>query len=123
MAPGPQAANIRAAQADLLDALPGVRLSDLDELRACGVLGIHRVVLDVSGTRKADKSITIDYHAKLISKDEDNEVNDQTDGSRTIVSGAAETITFDMASDEFAGPRAHRVHGLEQLSTRQTRQG
>ncbi|MEU9568159.1 hypothetical protein AB0D16_40380 [Streptomyces sp. NPDC048161] len=38
---GPQAPahNIRAAQADLLDALPGERLSDLDDLRARGVLG------------------------------------------------------------------------------------
>ncbi|MFF2964937.1 hypothetical protein ACFVT1_40100 [Streptomyces sp. NPDC057963] len=38
---GPQAAalSIRAAQADLLDVLPGERLSDLDELRARGVLG------------------------------------------------------------------------------------
>ncbi|MFF1650850.1 hypothetical protein [Streptomyces sp. NPDC058240] len=38
---GPQAPahSIRAAQADLLDALPGGRLSDLDELRARGVLG------------------------------------------------------------------------------------
>ncbi|MFE7044782.1 hypothetical protein ACFU9X_36780 [Streptomyces atratus] len=38
---GPQAPapSIRAAQADLLDALPGERLSDLDELRARGVLG------------------------------------------------------------------------------------
>ncbi|MFG2368234.1 hypothetical protein ACGFY3_42550 [Streptomyces mirabilis] len=39
---GPQDAHsIRAAQADLLDALPGVRLPDLDELRARGVLGAH----------------------------------------------------------------------------------
>jgi hypothetical protein len=30
---------ICAAEADLLDALPGVRLPDLDELRARGVLG------------------------------------------------------------------------------------
>ncbi|WP_326771097.1 hypothetical protein OG978_46205 (plasmid) [Streptomyces sp. NBC_01591] len=38
---GPQAPapSIRAAQADLLDALPGEGLSDLDELRARGVLG------------------------------------------------------------------------------------
>lgn len=38
---GPQAPapSIRAAQADLLDALPGERLSDLGELRALGVLG------------------------------------------------------------------------------------
>ncbi|MFK4213784.1 hypothetical protein [Streptomyces sp. NPDC030920] len=38
---GPQAPahSIRAAQADLLDALPGERLSDLDDLRARGVLG------------------------------------------------------------------------------------
>ncbi|MFJ1561824.1 hypothetical protein [Streptomyces mirabilis] len=38
---GPEAPahNIRAAQADLLDALPGVHLPDLGELRACGVLG------------------------------------------------------------------------------------
>lgn len=38
---GPQAPahSIRAAQADLLDALPGERLSDLEDLRARGVLG------------------------------------------------------------------------------------
>ncbi|MFJ5901133.1 hypothetical protein ACIQFZ_38365 [Streptomyces sp. NPDC093064] len=37
---GPEAAHsIRAAQADLLDALPGVRLPDVAELRARGVLG------------------------------------------------------------------------------------
>ncbi|MFF3906546.1 hypothetical protein ACFYZJ_11230 [Streptomyces sp. NPDC001848] len=36
---GPEAATIRAAQADLLDGLPGVHLPDLDELRARGVLG------------------------------------------------------------------------------------
>lgn len=35
------AQSIRAAQADLLDALPGVRLPDLGELRARGVLGAH----------------------------------------------------------------------------------
>lgn len=35
---GPQ---IRAAQADLLAALPGLRLPDLDDLRARGVLGAH----------------------------------------------------------------------------------
>ncbi|WP_406110702.1 hypothetical protein OG698_47605 [Streptomyces sp. NBC_01003] len=41
---GPQDAHsIRAAQADLLDALPGVRLPDLDELRDRGVLGAHPV--------------------------------------------------------------------------------
>ncbi|MFH9090946.1 hypothetical protein [Streptomyces sp. NPDC017673] len=41
---GPQAAHgIRAAQADLLDSLPGVRLPDLAELRARGVLGKHPV--------------------------------------------------------------------------------
>ncbi|WP_189554826.1 hypothetical protein [Streptomyces lavendofoliae] len=38
---GPEvpAQGIRAAEADLLAALPGVRLPDLDELRARGVLG------------------------------------------------------------------------------------
>ncbi|MEU7428286.1 hypothetical protein [Streptomyces sp. NPDC040750] len=42
LGPGPQAAHsIRAAQADLLDALPGVRLPDLSELRGRGVLGAH----------------------------------------------------------------------------------
>ncbi|MET8637354.1 hypothetical protein ACWEQ2_01785 [Streptomyces sp. NPDC004096] len=41
---GPQDANsIRAAQADLLDELPGVRLPDVDELRARGVLGARLV--------------------------------------------------------------------------------
>ncbi|MFE2972940.1 hypothetical protein ACFXKC_57460 [Streptomyces sp. NPDC059340] len=40
---GPEAPaqNIRAAQADLLDTLPGVRLPDLGELRTRGVLGAH----------------------------------------------------------------------------------
>ncbi|MGV9248033.1 hypothetical protein [Streptomyces sp. NPDC003710] len=40
---GPEAPaqGIRAAQADLLDALPGVHLPDLSELRARGVLGAH----------------------------------------------------------------------------------
>ncbi|MFB8038634.1 hypothetical protein ACFC5Z_38150 [Streptomyces sp. NPDC056004] len=40
---GPQAPapSIRAAQADLLDTLPGERLSDLDELRARGVVGVQ----------------------------------------------------------------------------------
>jgi len=37
---GPQDANsIRASEADLLDELPGVRLPDVEELRARGVLG------------------------------------------------------------------------------------
>ncbi|MFG3208080.1 hypothetical protein [Streptomyces sp. NPDC048192] len=37
---GPQAARaIRAAQADLIDDLPGVHLPDVAELRARGVLG------------------------------------------------------------------------------------
>ncbi|UFR07036.1 hypothetical protein KBP30_40450 [Streptomyces sp. Go40/10] len=34
---------IRASEADLIDALPGVRLPDLDELRARGALGAHPV--------------------------------------------------------------------------------
>ncbi|MET8787224.1 hypothetical protein [Streptomyces sp. NPDC004589] len=34
---------MRAAQADLLDELPGVRLPDVDELRARGVLGARLV--------------------------------------------------------------------------------
>ncbi|MBY8845577.1 hypothetical protein [Streptomyces sp. SP2-10] len=39
---GPQAPHsIRAAQADLLDALPGIRLPNLNELRDRGVLGAH----------------------------------------------------------------------------------
>ncbi|MFI6039269.1 hypothetical protein ACIBBD_35140 [Streptomyces sp. NPDC051315] len=37
---GPQAAHtIRAAQADLIDDLPGIQLPDVAELRARGVLG------------------------------------------------------------------------------------
>ncbi len=43
--PTDPAQNIRAAQADLLDALPGVRLPDLGELRARGVLGAHPTAL------------------------------------------------------------------------------
>ena len=43
---GPQAAHgIRAAQADLLDSLPGFRLPDRAELRARGVLGAHPVTV------------------------------------------------------------------------------
>lgn len=40
---GPEAPaqGIRATQADLLAALPGIRLSDLSELRARGVVGSH----------------------------------------------------------------------------------
>ncbi|MFJ8028850.1 hypothetical protein [Streptomyces sp. NPDC096311] len=42
LGPGPEAAHsIRAAQADLLDSLPGVRLPDLEELWVRGVLGAH----------------------------------------------------------------------------------
>ncbi|MFF0794153.1 hypothetical protein [Streptomyces spiralis] len=43
LGPGPEAPShsIRAAQADLLDTLPGVRLPDLDELRTRGVLGVR----------------------------------------------------------------------------------
>ncbi|MCX4411493.1 hypothetical protein OG840_61115 [Streptomyces sp. NBC_01764] len=39
--PDAPAQNIHAAQADLLDALPGIHLPDLGELRARGVLGTH----------------------------------------------------------------------------------
>ncbi|MFE4997692.1 hypothetical protein ACFRH4_41460 [Streptomyces mirabilis] len=44
---GPEAPaqHIRAAQADLLDALPGIRLPDLGEMRARGVLGTHPAAL------------------------------------------------------------------------------
>ncbi|MET7354607.1 hypothetical protein [Streptomyces mirabilis] len=40
---GPEASaqGIRATQADLLTALPSIRLSDLTELRARGVVGSH----------------------------------------------------------------------------------
>lgn len=50
---GPQASvnSIRAAQADLLDTLPGVRIPDLDELRARGVLGAHTAMFP--GPRRA----------------------------------------------------------------------
>ncbi|MFD9429158.1 MULTISPECIES: hypothetical protein [unclassified Streptomyces] len=41
LGPGPEdpAHSVRASQADLLDVFPGVRLPDLDGLRARGVLG------------------------------------------------------------------------------------
>lgn len=61
---GPQVTthSILAAQADLLDALPGVRIPDLDQLRDRGVLGAHtasargpRRVLGAGG-RQADDS-------------------------------------------------------------------
>ncbi|MFE1028275.1 hypothetical protein ACFW5I_27535 [Streptomyces sp. NPDC058818] len=43
LGPGPQDAHtIRAAQADLLDTLPGIHLPDIDELRARGVLGARQ---------------------------------------------------------------------------------
>lgn len=41
---GPQApapSSIRAAEADILEALPGIRLPDLHELRERGVVGSH----------------------------------------------------------------------------------
>ncbi|MEW2810907.1 hypothetical protein AB0929_28010 [Streptomyces massasporeus] len=49
---GPQSAhNIRAAQADLLDALPGVRILDLDELQDRGLFGVRTTAL--RGPRRA----------------------------------------------------------------------
>ncbi|MFJ1560747.1 hypothetical protein [Streptomyces mirabilis] len=44
---GPEAPaqNIRAAQADLLDTLPGIHLPDLGELRTRGVLKAHPTAL------------------------------------------------------------------------------
>ncbi|MEV5687531.1 hypothetical protein AB0L68_30720 [Streptomyces sp. NPDC052164] len=41
LGPGPEdpAHGVRASQADLLDVFPGVRIPDLDGLRARGVLG------------------------------------------------------------------------------------
>ncbi|WP_143674537.1 MULTISPECIES: hypothetical protein [Streptomyces] len=65
---GPQAPahSIRAAQADLLDALPGVRLPDLDELRGRGVLGAQtaaprgpRRVLGAGGRPVDDPSTSL----------------------------------------------------------------
>ncbi|MGV9937538.1 hypothetical protein ACWDY4_44820 [Streptomyces olivaceoviridis] len=42
----PQAGHsIRAAQADLLDALPGLHLPDVDKLRSRGVLGTRPAML------------------------------------------------------------------------------
>ncbi|MEU9796700.1 hypothetical protein AB0E27_40220 [Streptomyces sparsogenes] len=43
LGPGPQApaSSIRAAEADLLDTVPGGHLLDLEEMRARGVLGTH----------------------------------------------------------------------------------
>ncbi|MCX4871064.1 hypothetical protein OOK13_45025 [Streptomyces sp. NBC_00378] len=60
---GPQAPapSIRAAQADLLDTLPGERLSDLDELRARGVLGTRPAAPPsprrTLGTGRADEEL------------------------------------------------------------------
>lgn len=52
---GPEApAHISAAQADLLDALPGVRLPDLDDMRERGVLGTRSAV--PSSTRRTLKA-------------------------------------------------------------------
>ncbi|MFB6772823.1 hypothetical protein [Streptomyces sp. NPDC056337] len=46
LGPGPQPAHtIRAAQADLLETLPGVDLPDAAELRARGVLGARPTAL------------------------------------------------------------------------------
>ncbi len=60
---GPESSlqGIRAAQADLLDELPGVRLPDLGELRARGVLGAHLATTPsprrVLGTGCADGAV------------------------------------------------------------------
>lgn len=52
---GPQApAGIRAAQADLLDALPNLPMPDLAGLRARGVLGGHTTPLQNSPTASGD---------------------------------------------------------------------
>lgn len=51
---GPQSpapSSIRAAEADILEALPGIRLPDLHELRERGVVGSH--LPRALGTRRA----------------------------------------------------------------------
>ncbi|KPI11691.1 hypothetical protein OK006_11146 [Actinobacteria bacterium OK006] len=53
--PEAPAQNIRAAQADLLDALPGVHLPDLGELRTRGVLGAHPTEPATSPRRRPHK--------------------------------------------------------------------
>lgn len=59
---------IRAAQADLLDTLPGVGLPDVGELCACGVLGTRPTtpprpqrILGVGG--RADDALGVEDHA------------------------------------------------------------
>ncbi|GAA2288629.1 hypothetical protein GCM10010145_68880 [Streptomyces ruber] len=50
------ARSIRAIQVNLLDAPPGVRISDLDELRARGVLGARR---DAPALRRPLKPVAV----------------------------------------------------------------
>ncbi|MEU0311819.1 hypothetical protein [Streptomyces cyaneofuscatus] len=47
----PAPSSIRATEADILDALPGIRLPDLHELRERGVVGSHHP--GALGTRRA----------------------------------------------------------------------
>ena len=56
---------------------------------------------------QATRSSSYDYNAKLISKDEDNDVSDHAEGQQTVAFGATDHVVIDMASDEFWPDRAH----------------
>jgi hypothetical protein len=54
-----------------------------------------------------DDSVRADYAAKLISKDEDDAVQDQNSGTFHLAKGSSHKFIVDLASDEFWPDRAH----------------
>ncbi len=66
-----------------------------------------QVVLDLAFQWFLDGRVEIVHVAKLISKDEDNDVEDTHSASTMLTPGTNKTITFDLVSDEFWPDRAH----------------
>ena len=66
-----------------------------------------QVVLDLDFQWFLNGTVEIVHHTKLISKDEDNDIEDTHTGTVTLAPGASQTIIFDLASDELWPDRAH----------------
>lgn len=72
-----------------------------------------RVVLDLTFQWFLDGTVEIVHHTQLISKDEDNDIEDAHAGTVSLAPGANQTTLFDLASDELWPDRAHVEFSLQ----------